>query len=233
MSRMGRSVSEFLRRIPMFGELRSAEFEEVVALARPRRFKPREVVIRQGERGDSVFIIQVGYLKVFVSGANGTLTMLGVMGPGEVFGELSLLDGGPRSATVMAMTQGETLVIDRAAFLKLVEDRPRVAIGIMDLLARRLRRMSERSDDLSGLRVANRLAKQLLFLAENHSHRLGPSRLRLAVRMSQRELGELVGATRESVNKHLRAWQEEEILAADGGFLAITNLELLRAIAAD
>jgi CRP/FNR family cyclic AMP-dependent transcriptional regulator len=230
---MGRMVAESLKRIPIFHELDAGALAEIAQIARAKVYPPRERVFRQGDEGDCVFIIQSGYLKVAVSGPNGSLSTLAVMGVGEIFGELSLLDGGPRSATVTAMTRSDLLAIDREPFLRLVEAQPRMGVAIMGVLARRLRRVSERSDDLTGMRVANRLAKQLLSLAESHGLRLGPSRLRLGVKMSQRELGELVGATRESVNKHLRAWQEESILEEESGYLAITNLELLRSIAAD
>jgi CRP/FNR family transcriptional regulator, cyclic AMP receptor protein len=230
---MGRTVLDALKRIPIFRELDAKALGDIAAIARAKAHQPRDEIFHQGDQSHSVFIIQAGYLKVFVSSPSGSLSTLAVMGAGEIFGELSLLDGGPRSASVTSMTRVELLVIDREPFLRLIEAQPRVGIAIMGVLARRLRRVSERSDDLAGMCVASRLAKQLLSLAENHGFRLGPSRLRLGVRMSQRELGELVGATRESVNKHLRAWQEESIVTEEGGYLAITNLDLLRSIAAD
>jgi CRP/FNR family cyclic AMP-dependent transcriptional regulator len=230
---MGRMVLDSLKRIPIFRELEAGALVEIAQIARAKVYKPRVQVFQQGDLSDSVFIIQSGYLKVAVSSPGGSLSTLAVMGVGEIFGELSLLDGGPRSATVTAMSRTDLLVIDREPFLHLLEAQPRVAIAIMGVLARRLRRVSERSDDLTGMRVSNRLAKQLLSLAENHGVRVGPSRLRLGVKMSQRELGELVGATRESVNKHLRAWQEESVVTEESGYLVITNLELLGSIAGD
>jgi CRP/FNR family cyclic AMP-dependent transcriptional regulator len=226
-------VLDSLKRIPIFRELEAGALAEIAQIARAKVYQPRVEVFQQGDLSDSVFIIQSGYLKVAVSSPGGSLSTLAVMGVGEIFGELSLLDGGPRSATVTAMSRTDLLVIDRESFLHLVEAQPRVGIAIMGVLARRLRRVSERSDDLTGMRVSNRLAKQLLSLAENHGVRVGPSRLRLGVKMSQRELGELVGATRESVNKHLRAWQEESVVTEESGYLVIVNLELLGAIAAD
>jgi CRP/FNR family cyclic AMP-dependent transcriptional regulator len=230
---VGRLVLDSLKRIPIFRELESDALGEIAQIARAKVYQPRVQVFQQGDQSDSVFIIQSGYLKVAVSGPGGSLSTLAVMGVGEIFGELSLLDGGPRSGTVTTMSRTDLLAIDREPFLRLIEAQPRVGIAIMGVLARRLRRISERSDDLTGMRVSKRLAKQLLSLAENHGVRVGPSRMRLGVKMSQRELGELVGATRESVNKHLRAWQEEGVLSEENGFLVTTNLELLRAIAAD
>jgi len=176
-------------------------------------------------------VIATGFLKASISGPTGTSTTLSIMGPNEMFGELSLLDGGPRSATVTAVTRAELLVIEREPFLKLFRSRPTVAIALVEVVARRLRRLSERSDDVTGLPVANRLAKQLLLLAESHAFRLAPTRVRLAIQLSQRELGELVGASRESVNKHLNRWKTRRLLTEDNGFLVITDLPQLRAIA--
>jgi CRP/FNR family cyclic AMP-dependent transcriptional regulator len=223
---------ETLARIPVFRDLEPRSLREIGSLARPKLFHPREVVFQQGDAGDGLFVIAAGYLKASLTGPTGTSTTLSIMGPGEMFGELSLLDGGPRSATVSAVTRAELMAIDRASFLRLFESRPRLGITIMEVVARRLRRLSERSEDLTSLPVANRLAKQLLQLAESHSFRVAPRRLRLALKLSQRELGELVGATRESVNKHLRQWKEEGVLEEENGFLVVAELERLRQIAA-
>jgi CRP/FNR family cyclic AMP-dependent transcriptional regulator len=222
-----------LKDVPVFREVDAAGLAELARLARARLCRPQEVVVRQGDEGDCVYIINTGFLKVCVAGPNGSLSTLCVVGPGEIFGELSLLDGGPRSATVTAVTRAELVALDRAPFLELLASRPRVSIAIMQVLARRVRRLTERSDDLTGMRVGNRLAKQLLLLAQNHAHQLGPTRLRLGVKLSQRELGELVGATRESVNKNLSALRDEGIVDDDDGYVVITNIELLRSIAAN
>jgi CRP/FNR family cyclic AMP-dependent transcriptional regulator len=230
---MDQRLLEALKDVPVFREVDPATLAELARLARSKICRPHEVVVRQGDQGDCVFVINSGFLKVCVAGPSGSISTLCVVGPGEIFGELSLLDGGPRSATVTAVTRAELVTLDRAPFLELVASRPRVGIAIMEVLARRVRRLSERSDDLTGLRVGSRLAKQLLMLAESHSHQLGPARLRLGVKLSQRELGELVGATRESVNKNLSALRDGGVVADEGGYVVITNLELLRSIAAN
>ncbi len=224
-------LRDVLDRIPVFKDLEPRALAEVRALARRRTCAPQEVVFRQGDTGDGLYVIATGFLKACISGPTGTSTTLSIMGPREMFGELSLLDGGPRSATVTAVTRADLLAIDREPFLRLFRARPSVAIALVEVVARRLRRLSERSDDVTGLPVANRLAKQLLLLAESHAFRLTPARVRLAIRLSQRELGELVGTSRESVNKHLNRWKQRRLLTEDGGFLVITDLAQLRTIA--
>ena len=218
--------------IALFKEVEPGSRAEIAALARRRLFNPREVVFQQGDAGDGLFIIQNGFLKVTLTNPLGATSTLGIMGPGEMFGELSLLDGGARSATVTAVTRCDLLAIERRSFLRLFESRPNIGITIMEVVARRLRRLSQRSEDLTVLPVPNRLAKQLLQLAGEHAFRLSPRRLRLAIKLSQRELGELVGATRESVNKYLRQWKVQGVLDDEDGYLVVTDIEQLRALAA-
>jgi CRP-like cAMP-binding protein len=224
-------LRDVLDRIPVFRDLEPRALAEVRALARRRTCAPQEIVFRQGDVGDGLYVIATGFLKASISGPTGTSTTLSIMGPSEMFGELSLLDGGARSATITAVTRADLLAIDREPFLQLFRSRPSVAIALVEVVARRLRRLSERSDDLTGLPVASRLAKQLLQLAESHAFRLTSARVRLAIRLSQRELGELVGTSRESVNKHLNHWKQKKLLTEDNGFLVITDLAQLRAIA--
>jgi CRP/FNR family cyclic AMP-dependent transcriptional regulator len=228
---MQRTTIDLLKKSPVFRELGAGHLAEVASLAQVTAHNPGQVIVRQGDHAESMFMIDSGFLKVLIEGRGGSLSTLGVMGEGEIFGELSLLDGGTRSATVTTMTRARLVSLDRDPFLRLVEARPQVAIGIMKVLARRLRVSSVRSDDLKGMRVANRLAKQILLLADRYKQETGPARLRVGIRLSQRELGELVGATRESVNKHLRAWRETGILTHDGGYITITDVALLRSIA--
>jgi CRP-like cAMP-binding protein len=220
-----------LRKMSIFREMDPAHLDPIVPLARSQVHAPGEVVVHQGDDGNSVFSITAGFLKVSTLGTEGSHSTLTLMGPGEIFGELSLLDGGQRSATVTALTRCELIAIDRAPFLQTLRAHPQVGIALMEVVARRLRRLSERSDDLTGQPVGTRLARQLLSLAENHGYLLGPGRLRLGMKLSQRELGELIGATRESVNKQIGLWKDEGVVSDDDGYVVVTNLDLLRSIA--
>jgi CRP/FNR family cyclic AMP-dependent transcriptional regulator len=229
---MTATTLESLRKVPVFREVDHRYLAELAALARARTFAAGTTIVRQGDPGDSVFVIKAGFLKVHVSGPSGAITTLGMMGAGEIFGELSLLDGGPRSATVTALTRAELISLEREPFLRTLEARPRTAIAVLEVIARRLRLLSERSDDIATMNLGSRLAKQLLLLATNHGHALGPGRLRLGVKLSQREIGELVGATRESVNKHLGLWKHEGVVGEESGYLVIRQVEVLRTMAA-
>lgn len=228
---MKRPAAEALARIPGFKGLGAAALAELGQVARLAGYARGQTIVSQGEAGNSLFAIDTGYLKVSVFGSGGTLSTLGVMGPGEVFGEMALLDGGPRSATVTALTRASLVVVDRGPFRALVAGASPLGAAMLELLARRLRVLTERSDDLTVLSVGGRLAKQVLLLGQRHGTAVGPQRLRIGVRLSQQELGEMIGATRESVNKHLRIWEEESVLRKEGGHLVILNLPLLQTMA--
>jgi CRP/FNR family cyclic AMP-dependent transcriptional regulator len=228
---MKRSVVDALARIPDFRMLGGEAMAALAAVAKFATYLRGQIVVLQGDAGNSLFAIDTGYLKVSVLGKSGTLSTLGVMGPGEVFGEMSLLDGGPRSATVTALTRSTLVTIDRQPFLDLVRAVSPIGAAMFELLARRLRVLTERSDDLTILSVGGRLAKQTLLLARRHGTPVGPGRLRVGIKLSQQELGEMIGATRESVNKHLRIWEDENVLKKEGGYLVILNLPLLQSMA--
>jgi CRP/FNR family transcriptional regulator, cyclic AMP receptor protein len=155
------------------------------------------------------------------------------MAQGEVFGEVALLDGGPRSATCTAVEPCELLMIERAQFLELLETSPAITIKLLDVLAGRLRRLSQRSEDAAFLDVPSRLARSLLDLASRFGERgRAPSRdICITLKLSQQELGDLVGATRESVNKHLSDWTRQGFLRLQGGRMVISDIDSVRRIA--
>lgn len=149
-----------------------------------------------------------------------------MINPGEVFGEVALLDGKPRSADAIAITACELLVIDRRDFIPFLEARPALCIRLLGVLCERLRRTSEQVQDLLFLDVRIRLAKALLHLAAMQSD--GGGGRDISIEISQRELGNLVGSSRESINKQMREWQTAGLLRVRGGRLVISDLAELR-----
>jgi CRP/FNR family transcriptional regulator, cyclic AMP receptor protein len=222
--------TEVLSQFPIFRGLDAATLGELAQMARSRVFERAAVVMHQGDPGGALFLIHVGFLKASIESGETNAT-LSLMGAGESFGEIAFLDGGLRSCTVTALTHAQLFSFERQAFLHLFESQPRIGIALMEVVARRVRRLSERSHDASALPVGNRLAKQILWLAETHAYRSPPGGVRLAVQLSQKELGELVGATRESVNKHMRQWKADQLITEEDGYLVIRNVEQLRALA--
>jgi len=219
--------------IPLFAGLSSEQLAKVEGLAEVRQYAGRAVVVNQGEPARALFAIVRGRLKVASCGPDGRDTVLGIMAEGEVFGEVALLDGGVRSATCTAIEPCELLVIERAQFLELLEESPAIAVKLLDVLAKRLRRLSQRSEDAAFLDVPSRLARSLLDLASRFGEggRAPSKEIRISLKLSQQELGDLVGATRESVNKHLSDWTRQGFVRLQGGRMVISDIDSVRRIA--
>ena len=222
-----------LRSIPLFEGLSSDQLVKVASLAAVRQYPARGVVVCQGEPANALFAIMRGRLKVVSSSPDGRDTVLGIMGQGEVFGEIALLDGGTRSATCTAIEPCELMAIDRAPFQELLEQSPGIAVNLLHVLSARLRRLSQRSEDAAFLDVPSRLARSLLDLATRFGERPHGSTtgVLIALKLSQQELGDLVGATRESVNKHLSDWNRQGILEMNHGRMIISDIERVRRLA--
>jgi CRP/FNR family cyclic AMP-dependent transcriptional regulator len=222
-----------LRAISLFEGLSEEDLAKIGALAQVRSYAPRAVVVTQGEPALALFAIVRGRLKVASCGPDGRDTVLGIMDEHEVFGEVALIDGGTRSATCTAVEPCELLVIERALFLKLLETSPSISVKLLYVLAQRLRRLSQRSEDAAFLDVPTRLARTLLDLAVRFGERTRPpsTSIRITLKLSQQELGDLVGATRESVNKHLSDWTRQGFLQLQGGRMVISDMESVRRLA--
>jgi CRP-like cAMP-binding protein len=222
-----------LRSVPLFKGLSDRELREIAELAKVRKYPARVAIVTQGEPALALFAIVQGRVKVVSCSPDGRDTVLGIMDEGEVFGEIALIDGGPRSATCTALERCELVAIDRAPFLALLETSPSIAIKLLHVLAERLRRLSQRSEDAAFLDVPSRLARSLLDLATRFGERApSPSSgIFITLKLSQQELGELVGATRESVNKHLSDWTRQGFLKLQDGRMVIADIDSVRRIA--
>jgi CRP/FNR family transcriptional regulator, cyclic AMP receptor protein len=224
---------KLLRSIPLFAELTPEQHGKIASLALVRTFPARKVVVSQGEAATALYAIVQGRLKVASCGPDGRDTVLGIMAEGEVFGEVALLDGGVRSATCMTIEPCELLVVERDQFMELLESSPGIAVKLLHVLSQRLRRLSQRSEDAAFLDVPSRLARSLLDLATRfgEKQRAPESGISITLKLSQQELGDLVGATRESVNKHLSDWARQGILRLSDGRMVISDIDSVRRMA--
>jgi CRP/FNR family transcriptional regulator, cyclic AMP receptor protein len=166
-------------------------------------------------------------VKIVLPSDEGEEALVGVLDAGECFGELSMLDGAPRSATVIAALPTETLMIQQEDFLQAVATHPRLAMDLLRILAGRLRATDEVIADVAFLDVPGRLAKRLLELAQDHGT-TGPDGIAIGLRLTQSELAAMVGATRATVNKHLRAFRARGVLDMQRGRIVIRRPEELR-----
>jgi CRP/FNR family transcriptional regulator, cyclic AMP receptor protein len=215
--------------IPLFAALGPQAHARLATLVSVRRYAMRQTVVWEGEAGGSLFLSLSGYFKATTAGSDGTEMLLSIMGPGEVFGELSVLDGQPRSASVVALESGELASIERPALFELMASSPSLAIGLIEVLAQRVRTLTKRYETISSQDVPQRLAQVLVSLAQKHGKPDGRN-VRIPVRLSQQDFGSMVGATRESVNKQLRKWTQSGVLLSAKGCVVIADLPALRAI---
>ena len=215
---------EIVRRIPLFRELDAETLCMLAGLAQIRRCVAGDKIVQQDLPAHGVYVIVKGRASVSVAARDGRVLILREIGEDEIIGEVSLLDGGLPSATVTAVTNLELIVVDRQSFLNLLEEHPKIAVALLPVLASRLRRLTAWADDLAGLPLSARIAKCLLGLVATHGQELGPSRSRIGRRFSQEDLASMVGATRESMNKHLGRLEREGILTKESGYLVIVDL---------
>jgi CRP/FNR family cyclic AMP-dependent transcriptional regulator len=218
-----------LQRIPLFSNLDADTLSLLANLAQLRRCVAGEEIVQQDLPTNGVYVIVKGRASISVAARDGRVLTLRDVGEAEIIGEVSLLDGGLPSATVTALTNLELIVVDRQSFMNLVEERPKIAVALLPVLASRLRRLTAWADDLAGLPLSARVAKCLLGLLAAHGQELGPSRIRLGRRLSQEDLARMLGVTRESINKHLGRLERDGILLKESGHLVIVDLPRLQA----
>ena len=210
--------------------LPEAEVGQLAGLMRRRSYRRGEVVMHQGDPGDSLHLIVQGHLKAVLFTESGEEVLLTILGRGELFGELALLDGAPRSTTVVALEPVETAVLTRAEFLGLLGRSPAAVEALLASLARMIRRKDAAVADLFALDVHGRLAKKLLELVEAHG-RAENGAIEIDLRLTQDDLAAMVGAARASVNKLLGFYEDRGVIARRGRRIAVLKPELLHALA--
>lgn len=221
---------QLLLSVSIFSSLSEKEIDRLLAVTTTKRLEPKETLFRRGDPGNQLYGILSGSLKVMTTAMDGRDVLFGLMGPGEVLGEIALLDSEERSATVVAVEATELLTLHRRDLLPFLESHPRATIGLATVLAARVRRLSERTEDRQTLPLPERMAKRLLALADELGRRPivgGP----VEVRLSQQDLADMVGTTRESVNKQLRRWQQEGLIGLGRGRVILEQPDAIAAVA--
>ncbi len=185
-----------------------------------------EHVFDEGEQGDTLFIVLQGKVKIGRRAADGRENMLSVMGPSDMFGELSLFDPGPRTATATVVTEARLASLAHSSLRPWIKDRPEIAEQLLRVLARRLRRTNDALADLIFTDVPGRVAKALLQLAQRFGTQEGGA-LRVTHDLTQEEIAQLVGASRETVNKALADFAHRGWIRLEGKSVLISDSERL------
>jgi len=220
------SQRQVLRRSSLFAKLGDNEIDAVLAHASVARHAEGDQIFAKGDPGNSMMAVLKGRIMITAPSQDGRQVVLTVMRDGDVFGEIALLDGKERTADATAATDCELLTVPRRSLLSLLERRPDLCIELLIVLCERLRRTNEQVEDLAFLDLEARIAKVLVRLAEENANGHAPTRP-VGVKISQRALGELVGGSRESVNKHLQDWKRSGIIAIEKGSIVIHDIAAL------
>jgi CRP/FNR family transcriptional regulator, cyclic AMP receptor protein len=217
------TIASLLAKVEPFGELDQATRLEVAGRAGNRMVERGQVICWQGEPGESMFVLLQGVVKVVVRSRDGELVELVRHQPPATFGELAVLDGGPRSATVEAVERSTLLVVTRAELLRLLGSDEQVAGALLRSLGRMVRRTTNQVTDLAFLSLQGRVAAKLLELV---GERAGRTR-----RLTQGELATMVGSARQSVNQALKSLEARGYVRVAGRAVEVLDPEQLRRLA--
>lgn len=211
-----------LKMNPLFADLGKDELQRISGLCHTTQLAAGEVLFQKGDSGDALFGVRRGQMRIETGASDGSRLTLNFLGPGDLFGEVAVLDGQSRTADATAAEPTELFVLRRADFLAHLEREPKVAIKLLELLCQRIRWMSERMEESVLQPLPVRLARRLCALSSDFGSE---------VHISQEQLGVFVGAARESVNRQLQQWRKDNILDLQRGRILLRNLARLTAIA--
>jgi CRP/FNR family cyclic AMP-dependent transcriptional regulator len=211
----------------LFGKLSASEIDSLISYSRVERYTAGREIFAKGSPGQSLVAVLRGSIKISSLSDEGKEIVFNIINAGEIFGEIAVLDGEERSADATAMTDCELLVLNRRDFLHLLENRADLCMIMLRILCQRLRQTSEQVEDVMFRHLESRLAKRLLHLAESVGlHGLQSTSVELHV--SQRELGNMAGGSRESVNKILQNWHRQGLIDLGKASVLIRDIEALR-----
>jgi CRP/FNR family cyclic AMP-dependent transcriptional regulator len=224
-----RDKLSLLRNHPLFRDLPPAVIEHLGSYMKTRRVARGASIFAKGDPGTGLMGVLAGAVKVSVASADGKDIVLNIFHEGEVFGEIALLDGRPRTADAIAMSDCELIVIERRDFVPFLSGHPDVMLKFIEILCSRLRRTSEQVQDITFLNLPTRLAKTLLQLTAAEDG----SAMRRKAAITQREISQMIGMSRESTNKQLRAWAKRGWIRLERGGVGVVAPDKLAAIAAE
>ncbi len=219
--------SAVLRRHPIFCDLDPGAFDQLCRYAKRSTLKRGAPIFSRGDPGNSLYAVISGTVKISISSPDGRSAILNLIGAGEIFGEVALLDGLARTADATANTNCEIFVIDRREFLPFLRNQPALAMKFIELLCTRLRWTSDQVEEVILQNLPGRLASALIRLTEKH--KLAPAGRAIAI--TQQEISEMVGMTRESINKQLRAWASRNWVRLEHGAIVVLDASALQALA--
>ncbi len=208
------AVTDILRKVPLFSQLAPSDLERVSEISRERAYPRNSVILFEDDPGDALYVVAQGQVKVVLIGEDGREVILSVMGEGEFFGEMALVDDEPRSAHVIAMEDSTLLVLRREDFQGILKQTPGIALALLRELSRRLRRVDEKVGSLVLLDVNGRVAQLLLELADEAGSE------RITRRLTHHTIAQMIGSSRETVSRTMRDLVEK-------GYIEVSRREIV------
>ena len=223
----GADKRAILRDHYLFGKLTPQHIDRLSACIVTKTVKRGTNIYAKGDPGTSLCAIGAGTVRISVPSVEGKDAVLDVLGKGSILGEIALLDGHPRTADAIAVTDCELFVIERRDFLPLMREEPEIALKIIEILCSKLRRTTQQAEEVMFLDLPSRLAKALMRLLEADT--TGERKISI----TQKDLGNLIGMSRESTNKQLRIWEDKKWVRLERNAVVILAVDQLAAIAED
>ncbi len=219
------SAVERLKKIPLFTQLSDTEIASVTKAARERTYPKNSVILFEDDPGDALYVVLNGEVKVVLIGEDGREVILSILRAGDFFGEMSLIDDQPRSAHVIATEDSNLLVLRRDEFRQCLEQAPRIALGLLQALSRRLRRADDKIGGLVLLDVSGRVARVLVELADEHDGEHIPRKI------THHMLAQMIGSSRETVSRTIRELADRGMIVVSRKHIAIQNRRGLEELA--
>lgn len=216
-----------LGRSALFGGVDEGDLGGLLDAGRRQRFTRGAYLFHEGDPGTRLYVLLSGQVKISRLSRDGSEAVFALLTPGDVFGELALLDNGERTSDAQAVEATECLTIGREALLDFVQARPQLMRRLLELLSRHIRRKDDAFAEVSFLDIPGRVAQKLLELAETHGQRADDG-VRITVRLSQRILAGMVGASRENVNRALSRFAAAGAIRVEPAGITILRPEVLR-----
>jgi CRP/FNR family transcriptional regulator, cyclic AMP receptor protein len=220
------SIVNFLNQTALFTDLSQRELHAIANDIKRHHYQSGEIIFHEGDPGQMLYLIKSGQVRIFVNGFDGSETNVILFGkPGDIFGELAIIDGLPRSATAAALEQTTLFTMQREQFRHYMRQCPQLSLNFMKVLSRRVRYNTLQVDSLASLPVPQRLARKLLELAQEVGIVQQDGVL---IKMTQTNVASSIGASRESVNKSLKEFRDNDWIKTQQGYITILDPEALR-----
>ncbi len=216
-----------LRNHLLLQHLRDWDLKRLAMVARTEERQAGEIIVEKDAPGGSMFVVITGQVLIFNRSLDGREIVFNLIGPEEVFGEISVLDGKPRTASAKALQATRLLVLERRHLLPFLQEAPQVCIELLAVLCERLRRTTTQLEDNTFMELRPRLARKLSDFAEHYGEQRPDGSTRIALAFSQTQLGAMLGASRESVNRCLSEWVKAGWIAQEQGSITLLDRDSL------